>query len=240
VPQQSLVAQQGLPTAKADGVSVIQRGTRYGDSWVPMTPENMLVAEGAYYRATNPTPGTAIAQAITNAFAATTPLLVIRNTDAAGGKTLYIDYIRLLMTVIPATGTAWDILVIVDPNNRYTSGGSALAPVNCNTGFANASVSSLFFGAVTAPAAVAPRQITRARVFNVIPVVNSQLTIAFGAQDFNQVQTINGTNAVNLYVPCGPVALGPGGNHSMLLYSWYPGNATTPPSFEVEIAAWER
>jgi hypothetical protein len=241
VPQQYGLAQQAPPTAIADGQPVRQRLTRYGDLWVPMPPEAMLAAEGAYFRATNPTPGTALTHAITSAWVATTPTLLIRNTDASStGKTLYLDYIRLIMTVIPTSSTGWDVAVILDPNNRYASGGTAIAlGGNCNTAFSTASIASIFW-TPTASAAVAPRLVSRGRAFSVIPVVGSALMIPFAAQDFAVSSTMGGTVATHLYVPCGPIALGPGSNHSALIYCWFPANATTGPSFEVEIGWWER
>lgn len=242
MPQNYLKAQVAPPSPVTDAAQVQARGGRYGEQFVLPVGAGLYgpCAEGTYFRATNPTINTAIAQAVNATWVATTPVMTIRNTDAAAGKVMYLDYIRLIMTVIPASATNWELAVITDPNNRYTSGGSLLTPVNANTAYSGVGISSIHFGAITAPAAVAPRILTRARVFNAIPVVGSQLILNFGASDAAAPQTMNGANAVNLAVPCGPVALGPGNNHTCLIYLWYASNATTPAQFEVEMGWLER
>jgi hypothetical protein len=65
------------------------------------------------------------------------------------------------------------------------------------------------------------------------------VVLNFGAND-----TFGGASSgavTNIYpVGVGPVVLGPGNNHSLLVHMWNPGNATTAPSWEVEVGWWER
>src|SRR3989442_9759798 len=215
--------------------------TRFGVDYLVLpfgTGLYAMAAEGTYWRATNATPGTAIAQAVTAAFASTTPLVCIRNTAPAGGPTIYLDYLYLHMTIIPASATAWNLAVAIDPNARAPTGGTALVNRNVNTGFATASIATITVGPTSVAAAVAERLLTNRRVFNAIPVVDSVLVAAFGPQQSNVGQTLNGAVAVKLTEDLGPVGIAPG--HTGLIHLWYPGNAVTGASYEVDLAWWER
>jgi hypothetical protein len=240
MPLESFRSSMALPTPTADGANALGRGSRYGEPWYlsALVGTDGAAAEGSYWRACNPTPGTALAQAVTAGFADTTPLICIRNTDATGGKTIYLDYVALLMTVIPASATAWDLAVTIDPNARAPTAGTALAGQCVNTLYAPTSICTATFGPTSVAAAVARRLVSRRRIFNAIPVVNSVLFISFGAQDWMAGQTISGTTAVNLACPCGPLAIAPG--HTGLIHLWYPSNATTGASYEAEMGWIER
>src|SRR4051812_23324271 len=129
-----------LPSTNAQSAQAQFRAGRYGEQYVvPLTAGLYAMAdEGTYYRSTNQTPGTATAYSITTAFSATAAFAIIRNTDSAGGKRLFLDYLRLICTTVPASATSAHFAVSVDTANRYTSGGTALTPQNVNTNDTNA------------------------------------------------------------------------------------------------------
>jgi len=86
------------------------RGGRYGEQYVlPLIPTKHLLAdEGSTSSPTNPTPGTALAYNIQAAFSDTVPLFYVQNNDSKAnpfGKRLYLDYIKLICTTAPASGT---------------------------------------------------------------------------------------------------------------------------------------
>src|SRR5947209_3844525 len=96
-----------------------------------LTPEKMLLGDkGAYFVATNPTPGTPIAFAI-NTGVSETPgyFLSIQNSQQANGKRIYLDYLRLICGAAPASATSGEMFVKIDTTG-FTSGGTPITPVN--------------------------------------------------------------------------------------------------------------
>ncbi len=198
--------------------------------------------QGGTWRAVNATFGTGIAYAIQTAFSSTAAFAIIRNTAGGGGVRLFPDYIRLILTVVPPSATQMQYALAVEGANRYTSGGTTLAAGNVNTASAQAASASVIVGApAIAAAGGTVRYIARGVARSAIPVVNDEYLWSFGEADAAGSNTgFGGTTAQRIAIPCPPVVLGPGANHSMLLHLWFPGNITTAPSFECEVGWWER
>jgi hypothetical protein len=98
--------------------------------------------------ATNVTPGTAQAYNVQAAFSDTTPLLYIQNNDSKAnpfGKRMYLDYIKLICTVVPASATGARFAVKTDPQLRTISTNNTLAitPTSPNSDVATQSVCSV-------------------------------------------------------------------------------------------------
>jgi hypothetical protein len=237
MPQVYNVTRRGLPSANADGAQVQIRGGRYGEQHViPVGNGTYPIAEeGAYYKALTPTLGTAVAYPVTAAFSATAgAAFLIRNANASPtGPNIYLDYVRFTFSVAPASSTSAQFAVVVDPANRYTSGGSALTITNPNLNTTPATSAVAFAGSLTTTAASGSvRNISRGALKATIPLVGDSFTVNFGAVD--SVATSSGVQQG------GPVVLGPNANHSMLVHLWFPANATTGASFEVDAGWWER
>ena len=95
------------------------------------------------------------------------------------------------------------------------------------------------FGAlVTGAASANVRYISQFSPGSVIPVAGDELVIAFGDSGLaaSGLGTLAGTTARRIVIPVGEVILGP--STEMIIHTWYPSNATTPASHEVEIC-WE-
>lgn len=206
--------------------------------------KNELLAwaeQGTYFKATNPTLGTGIVQTIQTAFSATNCILLMRSSSLT--KSVIPHYIRLINTVAGASTTSSRLAIALDTANRYSSGATDLSGqiVNANTAYGPTSiVDVLRFGAVTASAAVAAKYVANMQLkAQVAPcwTVGDEVRIMFGADADSG--PLNGTAAINIVRNVGPVILS-GQNHCMLLHLWNPANATTAPSWEVEIAWWER
>lgn len=229
------------PSRSADGTNVLARQGRYGEVMVvPITLGTYGIAdEGSYFKATNPTPGTGIAAAITAAYSATAAYINVRNTDAAGGKRMYFDYLTLLNTVVPATSTSVQLVVTIDnPGTaRYASGGSLIAGVNANMDDTTASVANIHAGAVVLNAASgSARMISRGVLKGAIPVVNDTLMIQFGNAG-NIGGALTG-GPIGVTDDVGPVVVGP--QQDLNVHIYYPGNATTAGQWEFEFGWWER
>lgn len=234
------------PTAIAENSDANVRASKYGDVYtLGITNKNHALAdEGSYFVTTNPTPGTAIAFAVSASVSETAGyFLAIINGSSAGdpsAKNIYLDYLRLICSVVPASGTAGHFFLKSDVSSKYTSGGSALTPVNPNTGNGNSSVASVKAGALTTAAASGvARLISRGVLRGAIPVVNDEYVFDFGgAEAAGGSIILSGTSVQRMGIPVPPVVIGPGSMVGLQL--WFPSNASTPSQFELELAHWER
>ena len=240
-----------LPAKVADDTQAQPRLSGYGDTMVvPISHGTYgLADEGSYFNAVNATPGTGIIHALTTAFSSTAALFCLRNTDAEGAKRLYLDYVRLTTgaTAIAMTAaTSIECAITIDNTNRYSSGGTALTPVNANMDSASATIAAVTFGAVVLTAASGSvRAITRAalpRRAAPAMVTGDQFLFNFGTVDAPSIAVAGAaapaTAASSFYCPLGPVVIG--GGDSINFHLWYPAGATTAPTFEVELGWWER
>ena len=124
---------RGLPSPQTDQKAPVTnvRGGRYGEQYMlSLIPtKHVLADEGSYFIATNPTPGTALAYNIQAAYSDTVPLLYIQNNDSKANpfaKRMYLDYIKLICSVVPASGTGARFAVKTDPTLRTLSTNNTL------------------------------------------------------------------------------------------------------------------
>lgn len=195
------------------------------------------------YRVTNPTFGTGIAQNIVTSFDNTKPLFAIFNTDAAGGLSIWMDYVKLINSVAGATSTSAHFAMILDTADRYVSGGSRLTTspgaTSVRSGLSVTAKARIDFGALVA-ASVGTRQLSRDMVkTQAAPcwTVGDEVYIKFDTLDFSPALTSGAATAM-FGIPSGPTIIDPG--HMLLGYLWNVANATTAPSWETEIAWWEQ
>jgi len=243
------ITRRALPTKIADSIAQQARVSSYGDQYiVPLTSGTYgLADEGSYFKATNPTVSTGIIHALTTAWSATAALFVLRNTDAEGAKRLYLDYVRLhCVGTAPAATTSVQLAVTVDNTNRFSSGGSAITPVNVNMDSVTATIAALNFGAVVATAASGSvRLVSRVALpARAAPALISGDLLLF---NFGQVNSF-AINPVGAAAPAtaqaaitasiGPIVIG--GGDSLLFHLFYPAATTTAPTYEFEIGWWER
>jgi len=242
MPQAAVKVNRLLPSAVTEGNQTPLRGGRYAEAFtIPMGfGAYPLVQEGTYFKAINATPGTGIAQTIQTTFLSTNGVFMILNGDAASGKHLVMDYIRLINTVVGTTTTRSEAVLAVDNTNRFSAGGSTLTAVNANMDVATSSIATVRFGALTLTAeSGSVRRLSRFQLRTAIMVQFEEFIISFGRPTLGGFNTLSGTNGQRMMVDAGPVVIGPG-NHSLIVHLWNPGNATTAPSWEVEAGWWER
>jgi len=199
-----------------------------------------IADDGSYWKATNVTPGTGIAQGIIAAYDALKALFVLKNPTTSG-KVYYMDYLRLIPTVVPASATRSEIFVVLEnlANFRYASAGTTLVQKNASMQSDNASAAVAVFGALVLNAAGAnERKLARAQLRNAIPVAFEEYVVSFGGTREHYPTTMGGTTGVRNIVNVGPAVAGPG--HEVILHSWHPSNATTGATWEVEAAWFER
>lgn len=217
-----MAIQSAVPSRQADSTAV-QSPNRAGfdlSAYVaPLTNKEFFLAdEGSYYVGTNATVGTGIAghAAPVVADGSTKMLLHIFNGNAAGGKWIYPQYLKLRWTAIGANGTSTFFVAYIDQkgSTAVTSGGTESTPVNTNSGSSNASGGTLTFGAVATTFASA-RKVGAFQSRSVIQVAEDTQLITFGQPSQFPLTggvTNGGTAICSLSNSYAPIAIAPGGN----------------------------
>lgn len=231
-----------LPDAESDSTDKALRGGRYGEAYVLplMFPPQLQSDEGTYQVATSPTPGTSIAFAVNASISETAGnFLYLKNNESQGNtraKRIFLNYIRLIAGTIPAAAASGHFFIKVDNKDRYTSGGTAIIPVNANIDSGTGTVSQFYAGALTTSApSPSARLLARGVLRSAIPVANDEFVLSFGALEAPGSLLLGGIIAQRMVIPCPPVVLGPQDN--MCLQLWFPSNSVTAAQFEVE-AGW--
>lgn len=250
---QKIEVDEGLPDSEVDGESMGLRGGRYGESYVlnlvPTT--HMLSREGTYFVATNPTPGTAFAANIQAAFSDTVPFIYLFNQESqqnVRAKYCYIHYIKIIVSVVPVTATAAQIALITDIVSRGlgTDNMTQIQPVSTTTSMTLPS--DMFIKAQSSGTASAitassqqKRVLARASFPSGLPTIGDELVLVCGETGLGGAQGLTAAQATcpgRKVCSAPPVVVAPG--HSLTAHLWFPGNATTGLSYEVEIAGWLR
>jgi hypothetical protein len=234
---------QTLPNANADGTSVWLRLARNGEIIVKNSSESFQqqADEGSYFVATNPTIGTAVATAVNASYDITKGHFVIfNNNTTASGIRCYPDYIKMIPTVAPASGTNAMYALQLDNTNRYSAGGAVGTVKNVNmdntTKTSSTSVYAPTGGTIitVGTATSAARIVGRGVLRSVIPAVNDAMILKFGYGNNISSATAAGTTVA--VAP--PIVVGP--QQSLVVIIWYASNASTGISFEFEVGFTEK
>jgi hypothetical protein len=240
------VAVPGLAPASdlpSRAISASSGGQTASVTWPLSNKAGLIAQEGSHFIVRNPTPGTGIAgHAAATTLDDTKPLLLIKNNSTTRDNIhIYLDYIRLRLTNAGTAGTNVRFDMKVDYVNRYTSGGTALTPINVNANSVAQSVAlgNAYFGAITAPAAGTNVRLLDGYEFRpVIGVVGDTYTINFGgpSMPMTALQT-SGAAITHSTVNFHPVVIGPG--QTFLLHQWS-ASQSGAYQFEVTCSYFER
>lgn len=190
-----------------------------------------LAGTGRYFTARNATPGTGIAlSAAVTAFSDTTGFFVLNNTSPT--LSVYLDYMKLLLTAATTGVVSVDVLVKLDTINRNPStvaNGTSVLPSNPNGGSNSGSALAIqafnAAGAMTIPASsAAARTVARAHLATGLHVVGDSLTVQFGADPQAATGGLTGSTRTSGSAPgefqaaANPVVIGPLG--WAVIYRW--------------------
>lgn len=219
-------------------LSVYQEGYVQSMLGGKLTP---LADEGTYFTATNATLGTAITgTAAPTAFSATVALMSMYNSASAGSKKrIYPDWLLLSPKAAGTNGTNFSFAMSGDTVNRYSSGGTAITPVNPNMDSSTASVATMYVGALTATAAsTSVRRLAHGILRTVIKVIGDQYLFVFGdgAPRLAGIP-LEGTTQAALIIPCPPVVIGPG---QSWLFHEIAASQSVAATYEFSMGWWER
>lgn len=246
-----------LPSANPDAPQndVPQRFGRYGEGYVlsVIRKQHLLADEGSYFLVNNNSQ-TGILSTPATGFVATTPALIVVNTDQPTNpnyRRVYLDFLNLVTTVVGSAASGLVNLqaaLVIDTGNRYSSGGTNITAniVSPNGDLTPKSVAQVYFGALTATAAtLSARQLSPLRVIRpavsatVLDVVGETKWFNFGAVEGMLNGSITIANANFIPVPMPAVILGP--NQSALLYLWQNvGGTNIAATYAPELGYWER
>lgn len=228
-----------------DGATKQLRSSAYGELGTVAYGKSgiyNIADEGQYFVATNPTPGTGIsgiaaADGINNAEG----LLLLTN-DNTDGKRVYLDYLYLRNTAAGTNGTNMDFTVKIDSAARYTSGGSAITPVNVNMDDSSTCGCTMYFGALVTTTSTTCRLISHHVLRRAtIIVAGDEFFVNFGAPPSPSVRTgtlaADSTTNVSYSYNAPPVILGSGD------CVWMAANAASQSAaadWEFEMGFWVR
>lgn len=233
-----------LGTRVPDGLLTSKRGNGYGEQYVQnVSSKNyVMVEDGSLFMSATPTAGTGVALGVAAATAivATAPSILIVNNDAAGGKSIILDSIKLIATGAGTALTRLDAAFFADTTNRYSSGGTPATPQSNNMLISPTSIAK-FYDASSAIVATAAssgvRRVGRNVLRTAIPVVGDQYIIDFGGFNAQDGGITNGTAALNIRLVNSACVIGP--QQSFLMYLWG-ASQSAAPTYEYEITWAER
>ncbi len=187
-----------------------------------LSARDVMAADlGSYYTAST-VPGTGlIGHAASTTLVETKAIFSVYN---GGSATIYPQYLRQTMTVIPVGNTMQQFTVVLDQGNRFSAfvAGNALTAVNTNNGSANTSLAQISAGAVTLTGATAGRRIVGHRQFRptVIGVAGDVYQWSWGSGilvDPSGLPT-DGTLRAHIYYVESPLVIPPG--CMMAIHAW--------------------
>lgn len=238
-----------LGNGSADSTIAKFRTNQLGEQFVAPPGAVGFALEGSAFASLTPVPGTGIAvnAAAQNAFNATAPAFLIRNTAAVGDKDIILRRIRLVATAAGTGLTALDAAVYVDTANRYVSGGllnnsggNALVTANTKADGAIASIAQIYSGTTAIVASAAgsgTRAHSRIKLRTGIPVAGDIFTLSFGAEPQPEFGAVSGTVASAFTHSVKSLVIPP--QACALIYLWGLGQ-TAAPAFEIDMEHVER
>jgi len=199
------------------------------------------------YVAMNPTFGTDIPIITSpNAIEALEGCLSIFNSATASSNpnTIIIpQYVRLICTVVPASGTTLLFRLANDVKHRWSSGGTKLVPtetfVDTASGFARrTSKATIYFGDLTLSAASSEKQVGQAQFHSatLAGVIGDQYLFTFG--DYGNTNApMPASGAMSYTHNCQKIYLGPG--TSLIMQPLSASAAATAGEYYVEVGYQE-
>ena len=235
-----------------DQAAAMLRGGVYGELVADILTgkQQKLASEGSFYLTRTPTPGTGTASITApTAYVATSPYIIVTNSNPPGGKDVFLDYINLNLVTPGTSSTDLQFTTALDAISRYSSGGiggsgtglsSILAGPNpTNSAAPHQSGALVYAGALVAVAAGPQNIIMCNRILRTaIAVAKDTYTIQFGSTDLALDGTlVSGAAIAQRSIPHPPVCVAPGGTFLFHLYGTAMAAATT---CEIEVGHTER
>ena len=238
-----LLVAGAVPTATAEGRNVDQRGDGRGNAFTRAMGKSApnAAASACYYMSRNAAVGTgATGVATTTGVSDTQALIHLFNNASSGGSTICLDYIKIRVGTAGLNGTTTGFFTkTYYGGTRYSSGGTAFTPQNCNAASTATSSATLHVGAVLLGTANGTERLLSAQALrSAIAVAGDHYWFDFGPNQMSAHNglVVSGTAISNLVIPCCPVALAP---QSGFQFGIYGASQDTAAVYEWEIGYYE-
>lgn len=251
------VTSRALPQAVADNVPsgpgrMGRQRELYTLGLIPT--KHLLADEGSYFVATTPVPGTGIAMTISIAFSDTVAMFALKNTDDKANpaaKRIYLDYLRLILLGTAPTAVVGRHIAIkrsplTDREPVTAANKTLMTPVNMAGAAGRASIcralSYSAAAAMTVPASVASDPVLcRASLPTGLGISGDEYVVKFGGEDMSHKVGLTAARAADparIITHAPPIIIEPG--EWIVIHEWCLTEATNGPTFEHELAWWER
>lgn len=205
-----------------------------------MARDTVAADLGAYYVAST-IPGTGLlGHAVSTTLVETKAIFLVANT---GFATIYPQYLRMMMTVLPVGNTQQQFTVALDQGNRFSAyvAGNNLSVVNQNNNSPNTTGAIVGAGAITLTAATQNRRLVGHRQFRptVIGVVGDVYQWSWGSGELVDPSGLptDGTGRAHVYYNSSPLVIPPG--FMMAIHAWG-ATFSTGATYEYEFGYVER
>ena len=177
---------------------------------------------GTYYTAST-VPGTGLlGHAVSTTWVETKAIFSVYNAGSIAS--IYPQYLRLTMTVLPVGNVTQVFTTVLDQGNRFSAfvAGNALTPVNQNMNSPNSSLAQVSAGAVTLTGATGNRRLVSHRPFRptVIGVAGDVYQFSYGSGELVDPSGLptDGTLRAHIYYVMPPLVIVPG--TMMAIHTW--------------------
>ena len=206
-----------------------------------LTARDTMAAElGAYYVAST-VPGTGLlGHAVSTTLTETKAIFFVANQ---GSLTVYPQYLRMTMTVVPVGNTQQQFTVALDQGNRFSAyvAGNALSITNQNNTSPAQSAAVIGAGAVTLTAASSQRRLIGHRQFRptVIGLVGDVYQWSWGSGELVDPSGLptDGTARAHIYYASSPLVLPP---YTMMAIHAWGATFSTGATYEYEFGYVEK
>lgn len=210
--------------------------------------------EGSLFVAATATPGTGLTWPNSGngvqSFLDTAPQIYIFNNEPAGtGKSIYMGWIRTIVTSAMTATTSAQFACILDNAARAltTDNTVVLVPNSPNGNLGAGTFSNVIIKAqntatpsVAAASSAANRRVARGWFSTILPIVGDEFTAVFGRGNVGGHAGLTATAVTVRKVVdnCAPVIIPPQG--SLAVHIWFPAGTTASIVPELEIVGWLR
>jgi hypothetical protein len=238
-----------LPTASGELQEGKARLGRYREQYaLNLVPtKHLLAEEGSYFVSSNQSPGTTVARnAAVTSFTNTVGLFHLFNTAPAGGKRVYVDFLKMILAAVGTGEVSLEFALAIDTATREpaVANRTLLTPVNVNMESSTTSVarvSQYLAGqpfTVTAPTANV--RYYRGHVATSLGIVGDEYLVKCGGEDLGAMAgataaRLAATARMTAYLP--PIIVGP--QQSLTIHMWWL-TESGASTWELEFGHWER
>lgn len=221
---------------------------KYNEILIPSVAptRHMFADEGSYLLATNPAIGTGFTGVTAQtAFVDANPWAVIYNPEQATGKSIWLDFIKLITTIVGTSATGWNYAIVLDrgmPTATTIANATQVTPV-CPSSSKSPIIQPVVFvqnnaATPTWSTSTQAKKVAARGVLGGLNIAFDEMLITFGTTDVGAYPgTADGAGQPGRRVDCSPpIIIDPG--DCARIHIWGVGSAANlTPEFEIGMMA---